>query len=105
MEIKDYADYIDVAFKFVGIFVALYIAPIKKAIAGIESKMDGMEKSINKLNQNVAIMFEKHDLKDKQIEVLEKEMTRAREKLHDLGNKAALIDLNKMRLDKIEEKK
>lgn len=59
----------------------------------IKKSMETMTESINKLNLQVARMFEKHDTKEKQIEIinetlhrLEGENKTLREKMHEINN-------------------
>jgi chromosome segregation ATPase len=110
-DFSQYSDLFDILFKLVGVLVALYIAPIKKSISTISDEMKGLQGSVNELNKNMAIIFEKHDAKEKQIENLirendkiHEEIGSVRSKLHDLGDKASKMDLNEMRIQKLEGK-
>lgn len=104
-DISSYSDLLDIAFKFIGLLVALYIAPIKKSISSMSDEMRGMQNSVNELNKNMAIIFEKHDAKEKQLDVLQSDMKSVRNRLHELGNKATKMDLNEIRIEKLEGKK
>lgn len=102
--LSQYSDALDMAFKLVGILVALYLAPIKKSMDSMSKEMKGMQASIEKLNTNVAVMFERHDRNEVRLETLEKEAIRTKEKMHDLINNHVIkIELNANEIKGIKE--
>ena len=103
-KLPEYKEFLDFAFKAIGILVALYIAPIKKSIDNMSGEMKGLQGSVNELNKNVAIMFQKHEIKDVQIETLTKEVTGIRERMHDLiNNHIVKIQYNGQEIEHIKE--
>lgn len=102
-DIAQYSDLIDMLFKIGALFVALYMAPIKKDISRMSDEMRGLQDSVNTLNQNMALIFEKHENKVKVVDELQKDVRAVRERLHDITNKHLVrIQENKIRLDRIE---
>ena len=103
-KLPEYSDLLDMAFKLVGIFIALYIAPIKKSMDSMSQEMKGMQRSIEKLNTNVAVMFEKHDKNELRLEKLEDESSRTRDKMHDLiNNHIVKIELNSVEISVLKD--
>ena len=103
-KLPEYKEFLDFAFKAIGILVALYIAPIKKSIDNMSGEMKGLQGSVNELNKNVAIMFQKHEIKDVQIETLTREVTGIRERMHDLiNNHIVRIQHNGQEIEHIKE--
>lgn len=102
--LSEYSEALDMAFKVVGIFIAMYIAPIKKSMDSMSKEMKGMQTSIEKLNTNVAVMFERHDRNEVRLENLEKESDKARDRLHDLVNNHIIkIELNANEIKTIKD--
>jgi len=102
--LTQYSDALDMAFKLVGILVAMYIAPIKKSMDCMSKEMKGMQTSIEKLNTNVAIMFEKHDKNELRLAKLELESDRTRDKIHDLINNHIIkIEANSLLIEGLRE--
>lgn len=103
-KLPEYKELFDLAFKAIGLLVAIYIAPIKKSIDNMSSEMKGLQGSVNELNKNVAVMFQKHDIKDIQIESLTKEVKSLRDKMHDLiNNHIVKIQFNGQEIEHIKE--
>jgi len=102
--ISQYSDALDMVFKLVGILVAMYIAPIKKSMDCMSKEMKGMQTSIEKLNTNVAIMFEKHDKNELRLAKLELESDRTRDKIHDLINNHIIkIEANSLHIEGLRD--
>jgi len=103
-KLPEYKEFLDFAFKAVGLLVAIYIAPIKKSIDNMSGEMKGLQGSVNELNKNVAIMFQKHDIKDVQIKTLTTEVNGLRERIHDLvNNHIVRIQYNSQEIEHIKE--
>ena len=104
--LKDYTELLDPLFKFVGIVVAIYIAPIKKDIGKMSEEMSDVKDSVGKLNTSVEVMLVKHDLKEEQIKQLQKESGQIRQRLHDLTtNHIVKIQLNSQKIEELEKVK
>ena len=102
--LPNYSELLDIGFKLVGIFVALYIAPIKKSMDSMSKEMKGMQTSIEKLNTNVAVMFEKHDKNEVRLEKLEIESDRNRDRMHYLvNNHIVKIEANSLLIEGLRE--
>lgn len=96
--LSSYTEAFDVLFKFIGILVAVYIAPIKKSITELNA-------SVHELNKNMAVMFEKHDKSDSRIGKLENDSEKNRERIDDILNHHVLkIEKNAGEIKAIKEK-
>lgn len=71
----------------------------------IRGDIKEMNQSVNTLNMNMALMFEKHDTKEKQIESLEKDVRGLRDRMHEINNTyTPKIQLNEERIRMLEKR-
>jgi len=103
--ISQYSDALDMAFKLVGILVAMYIAPIKKSMDTMSMDLKRVQTSVEKLNMHVAVMFEKHEKNEGDIRTIKLDILSLRERHHELvNNNINKIELNELRIESLENR-
>jgi predicted RNase H-like nuclease (RuvC/YqgF family) len=105
----DFDSFIKLGALAVAYLVAKYIKPISDSMAIMTLTMDKMsdevsklDKTVKNLNTDVKVLITKNEYSEERIKDLNTEVKNLRSRMHDHGNKLEEINLNRMRIEKLE---